>query len=77
MTSSVEALETAVSALGRSKRRSLLVALAGRRDAHARQDPAMANFYAALAGLVADVSDNEVAVLRRMQNDLDGPPPAA
>lgn len=70
-------LRTAISALGRSKRRALVVALAARRDAHVGQDAAMAEFYAALASFVAKVADDETAVLRRLQTDLDETPPAA
>jgi hypothetical protein len=70
-----QSLKTAVSALGRSRRRALAAALAERRN-HSRYDPAMADFYNALAAYVAAVTDDETAVLRRLQTDLDTPPAA-
>ncbi|MGW9460065.1 hypothetical protein ACWG5N_29365 [Streptomyces globisporus] len=77
MTTPEKDLKHAIAGLGRSKRRALVASLAGRRDVHAAQrDRPMAEFYNALASLVADVADDEVRVLRALQTDLDNPPAA-
>lgn len=67
-------LRAAISALGRTRRRALTASLARQRDTISGRDPAMADFYNAVAALVADVSDDEDAALRRLQRDLDTPP---
>ncbi|GGX54167.1 hypothetical protein [Streptomyces fructofermentans] len=70
-------LVDAVSALGVTRRRLLAVALTERRDRHvAFGDPVTAEFFNALAVLVADVTDGENRVLRRTENDLNAPPSA-
>ncbi|MCZ0979404.1 hypothetical protein O1L60_10645 [Streptomyces diastatochromogenes] len=77
MTTPEQDLRRAIGRLGRTAQRAYTVALVEARDRAATTGDPMADVYASLAALTADITDGETRVLRAMQNDYDGPPTTA